>query len=144
MTHWADNIKFVKDLIDSKYKKIDDAMTDVRQSLTKLMSSYDMEDAFEYQASDYLHWNLVHLSCHKFGHLRILYPDPKFTYNFSPHGLPGFLLPPRPLHNFPTPLASLRHVEYLLLSSIQQVRGAHMRGTYTTTKKLHCLREKIM
>ena len=29
MTHWADNIKFVKDVIDSKYKKIDDAMTDV-------------------------------------------------------------------------------------------------------------------
>ena len=32
MTHWADNIKFVKDVIDSKYKKIDDAMTDVSQS----------------------------------------------------------------------------------------------------------------
>ena len=31
MTHWADNIKFVKDVIDSKYKKIDDAMTDVRK-----------------------------------------------------------------------------------------------------------------
>ena len=30
MTYWADNIKFVKDLIDSKYKKIDDAIVDVR------------------------------------------------------------------------------------------------------------------
>ena len=38
MTHWADNIKFVKDVIDSKYKKIDDAMTDVRQSNVKMYS----------------------------------------------------------------------------------------------------------
>ena len=30
MTYWADNIKFVKDIIDSKYKKIDDAIADVR------------------------------------------------------------------------------------------------------------------
>ena len=30
MTYWADNIKFIKDLIDSKYKKIDDAIVDVR------------------------------------------------------------------------------------------------------------------
>ena len=30
MTYWADNIKFVKDIIDSKYKKIEDAVTDVR------------------------------------------------------------------------------------------------------------------
>ena len=33
MTYWADNIKFVKDIIDSKYKKIEDAVTDVRHIL---------------------------------------------------------------------------------------------------------------
>ena len=31
MAYWADNIKFVKDILDSKYKKIDEAITDVRQ-----------------------------------------------------------------------------------------------------------------
>ena len=29
MTFWADNIKFIKDVLDSKYKKIEDALTDV-------------------------------------------------------------------------------------------------------------------
>ena len=29
MTMWADNIKFVKDIIDSKYQKIDAAATEV-------------------------------------------------------------------------------------------------------------------
>ena len=29
MTYWADNIKFIKDILESKYKKIDDAVTDV-------------------------------------------------------------------------------------------------------------------
>ena len=29
MTMWADNIKFVKDIIDSKYSKIDHAVADV-------------------------------------------------------------------------------------------------------------------
>ncbi len=29
MTYWADNIKFIKDVLDSKYKKIEDALSDV-------------------------------------------------------------------------------------------------------------------
>lgn len=29
MTMWADNVKFVKDIIDSKYLKIDGALTEV-------------------------------------------------------------------------------------------------------------------
>jgi hypothetical protein len=34
MTFWADNIKFIKDVLDSKYKKIEDALADV--SLSKI------------------------------------------------------------------------------------------------------------
>ncbi len=29
MTYWADNIKFIKDILESKYKKIDDSIADV-------------------------------------------------------------------------------------------------------------------
>ena len=29
MSMWADNIKFVKDILDGKYKKIDDAVAEV-------------------------------------------------------------------------------------------------------------------
>lgn len=29
MTYWADNIKFIKDVLDSKYKKIEDGLVDV-------------------------------------------------------------------------------------------------------------------
>ena len=29
MTYWADNIKFIKDCLDSKYKKIEDSLLDV-------------------------------------------------------------------------------------------------------------------
>ena len=29
MAMWADNVKFVKDIIDSKYQKIDTAITEV-------------------------------------------------------------------------------------------------------------------
>ena len=29
MTYWADNIKFIKDVLDSKYKKIEDSLADV-------------------------------------------------------------------------------------------------------------------
>ena len=32
MTFWADNIKFIKDVLDSKYKKIEDALADVSLS----------------------------------------------------------------------------------------------------------------
>jgi len=30
MTFWADNLKFIKDILDSKYKKIEDAIAEVR------------------------------------------------------------------------------------------------------------------
>ena len=29
MTFWADNIKFIKDVLDSKYKKIEDNLAEV-------------------------------------------------------------------------------------------------------------------
>ena len=29
MTFWADNIKFIKDVLDSKYKKVEDSLADV-------------------------------------------------------------------------------------------------------------------
>ena len=32
MTMWADNVKFVKDIVDSKYAKIETAAADVRNS----------------------------------------------------------------------------------------------------------------
>ena len=32
MTYWADNIKFIKDCLDSKYKKIEDSLLDLRSS----------------------------------------------------------------------------------------------------------------
>merc|ERR1712083_965935 len=31
MTFWADNIKFIKDVLDSKYKKIEDALADLQE-----------------------------------------------------------------------------------------------------------------
>ena len=42
MTFWADNIKFIKDVLDSKYKKIEDALADVSLSkfLTKISPTY--------------------------------------------------------------------------------------------------------
>ena len=30
MTFWADNIKFIKECLDSKYKKIEEGLADVR------------------------------------------------------------------------------------------------------------------
>merc|ERR1711884_187764 len=41
MTHWADNIKFVKDIIDSKYKKIEDAVTDMEEHVKTLNEKSD-------------------------------------------------------------------------------------------------------
>ena len=32
MTMWADNVKFVKDIVDSKYAKIETAAADVREN----------------------------------------------------------------------------------------------------------------
>merc|ERR1719158_2636833 len=36
MTMWADNVKFVKDIIDSKYLKIDTALTELNDSIEGL------------------------------------------------------------------------------------------------------------
>lgn len=36
MTYWADNIKFIKDVLDSKYKKIEDALADVSMKLSAI------------------------------------------------------------------------------------------------------------
>jgi len=41
MTHWADNIKFVKDVIDSKYKKIEDAIADMEEHVKSLNENSD-------------------------------------------------------------------------------------------------------
>eukprot|EP00092_Neocalanus_flemingeri_P003225 GFUD01003452.1.p1 GENE.GFUD01003452.1~~GFUD01003452.1.p1 ORF type:complete len:124 (+),score=48.13 GFUD01003452.1:40-372(+) len=37
MTMWADNIKFVKDIIDSKYQKIDHAVAEITESSETLL-----------------------------------------------------------------------------------------------------------
>ena len=40
MTYWADNIKFIKDCLDSKYKKIEDSLLDVSiESLNSFQAS---------------------------------------------------------------------------------------------------------
>ena len=36
MTYWADNIKFIKDIQDSKYKKIEDNIAEVSKKSTLL------------------------------------------------------------------------------------------------------------
>ena len=36
MTYWADNIKFIKDIQDSKYKKIEDNIAEVSKKSTFL------------------------------------------------------------------------------------------------------------
>merc|ERR1712038_112498 len=45
MTYWADNIKFVKDIIDSKYKKIDDAIADMEEHVNHLNENKDNKKA---------------------------------------------------------------------------------------------------
>eukprot|EP00092_Neocalanus_flemingeri_P049050 GFUD01056237.1.p1 GENE.GFUD01056237.1~~GFUD01056237.1.p1 ORF type:complete len:111 (+),score=34.83 GFUD01056237.1:48-380(+) len=37
MTMWADNVKFVKDIIDSKYHKIDHAVAEIKESSDALL-----------------------------------------------------------------------------------------------------------
>ena len=41
MTMWADNVKFVKDILDSKYQKIDSAVLEVIFSPDKYTSKMD-------------------------------------------------------------------------------------------------------
>merc|ERR1712001_64633 len=36
MTYWADNIKFIKDVLDSKYKKIEDSLADLEEHMAEL------------------------------------------------------------------------------------------------------------
>merc|ERR1712165_613438 len=36
MTYWADNIKFIKDVLDSKYKKIEDSLADLEENMAEL------------------------------------------------------------------------------------------------------------
>jgi hypothetical protein len=49
MTFWADNIKFIKDVLDSKYKKIEDALTDLQEhtdGLDKESDNKKLKDLF--------------------------------------------------------------------------------------------------
>jgi len=41
MTMWADNIKFVKDILDGKYKKIDDAVAELNENAEILLKEPD-------------------------------------------------------------------------------------------------------
>eukprot|EP00088_Acartia_fossae_P036246 TRINITY_DN3743_c0_g1_i1.p1 TRINITY_DN3743_c0_g1~~TRINITY_DN3743_c0_g1_i1.p1 ORF type:complete len:111 (-),score=37.93 TRINITY_DN3743_c0_g1_i1:209-541(-) len=41
MTMWADNIKFVKDILDGKYKKIDDAVAELTENAEILAKEPD-------------------------------------------------------------------------------------------------------
>lgn len=47
MTYWADNIKFIKDILDSKYKKIEDAIIDIGEHATALDENADNKKAKE-------------------------------------------------------------------------------------------------
>eukprot|EP00093_Oithona_nana_P007968 07968.XXX_169397_167406_1 [CDS] Oithona nana genome sequencing. len=41
MTYWADNIKFIKDCLDSKYKKIEDSLLDLQEHMEALAKEPD-------------------------------------------------------------------------------------------------------
>jgi len=47
MTFWADNIKFIKDIQDSKYKKIEDAIEELNEQIQKLGEDKDNKKARE-------------------------------------------------------------------------------------------------
>ncbi|TRY73606.1 hypothetical protein TCAL_08183 [Tigriopus californicus] len=47
MTYWADNIKFIKDILDSKYKKIEDAIVDIDEHCARLAEDKDNKKARE-------------------------------------------------------------------------------------------------
>lgn len=47
MTFWADNIKFIKDIQDSKYKKIEDAIVELNEQITALTDDKDNKKARE-------------------------------------------------------------------------------------------------
>ncbi len=50
MTYWADNIKFIKDILESKYKKLDDAISEVR-SKTFFVSTDSLDSVKEIVSS---------------------------------------------------------------------------------------------
>ena len=65
MTYWADNIKFIKDVLDSKYKKIEDSLADVSDIYSIL---------FNISIIDVWTWNIqYHMSMQKW---------PTFVYIF--------------------------------------------------------------
>jgi len=47
MTFWADNIKFIKDIQDSKYKKIEDAIVELNEQISALTEDKDNKKARE-------------------------------------------------------------------------------------------------
>jgi len=48
MTFWADNIKFIKDIQDSKYKKIEDCITELNEQIEALKTDKDDKKAREH------------------------------------------------------------------------------------------------
>merc|ERR1712170_71703 len=54
MTFWADNIKFIKDVLDSKYKKVEDSLADLEEHVAELGKDPDnkkIKDLFKEAAS---------------------------------------------------------------------------------------------
>merc|ERR1711862_344494 len=54
MTYWADNIKFIKDVLDSKYKKVEDSLADLEEHVAELGKDPDnkkIKDLFKEAAS---------------------------------------------------------------------------------------------
>jgi len=47
MAMWADNLKFVKDILDGKYKKIDDAILEMTDNAEILSKEHDAAKAKE-------------------------------------------------------------------------------------------------
>jgi len=47
MTYWADNIKFIKDIQDSKYKKIEDNIAELNEQIAALTKDKDDKKARE-------------------------------------------------------------------------------------------------
>eukprot|EP00096_Caligus_rogercresseyi_P000913 TRINITY_DN1147_c0_g1_i2.p1 TRINITY_DN1147_c0_g1~~TRINITY_DN1147_c0_g1_i2.p1 ORF type:complete len:112 (+),score=46.60 TRINITY_DN1147_c0_g1_i2:79-414(+) len=48
MTYWADNIKFIKDILDSKFKKIEDAIVELDEQEEILSKDSDNKKAKEH------------------------------------------------------------------------------------------------
>nr|XP_040567645.1 uncharacterized protein LOC121117315 [Lepeophtheirus salmonis] len=48
MTYWADNIKFIKDILDSKFKKIEDAIVELEEQESILSKEPEQKKAREH------------------------------------------------------------------------------------------------